>query len=628
MLSMGIRISIVVTIAALLSYMHITNNLEEQLLGELEKYIAERAAKESQIFQLAEDNHQIFRDRYLSLWQSRQNASSEQRFNQLFEPYKEGTYQLTQKAYDGLTRKHDSQADYVGSSQWISGFIGKNTPVDNNEFRNRVLLSYDLVDHFSEAWSNRFANTYVSLPEGVNIVYWPKLNWAAGADPNLDIPAEEWVYIANKTHNPERQSVWTGLYYDQTADSWMVSCETPVDDKNGHHLINIGHDILLDKLFERVFNDTLAGAYNYIIRKDGRLVAHPHFTAELQQRLGLLEVTGLQESAILEQYQLITEAIEQSGNQAQIVEATLESGEKAFLAFANVDGPDWTFVTVYPQALLYSSAEASARFIFILGLVSLVIELFILYLVMRKQVTSPIQTIQQSTKAIEQKSFDVKPILRESDLLERKDEVGQLSRAIVDMATEMERYHHYLEHEVDKRTHELQQAREYAEQLAITDDLTGLPNRRAFFKYAEEALSQASTTGQAITVIMIDIDHFKKVNDTFGHSAGDKVLLSLAEILKSSLRPSDLPARIGGEEFAVVLIDTDLLSGMKVAEKLREKIDTSEILHEGNVIQTTASFGVAESHTTATLFSELLNKADKALYQAKETGRNKVVVQN
>lgn len=255
MLQMAIRITLIVIATAVLSYWHIVSNLEKQTLDKLEKYITERSLKESTIFQLAEDNHAVFKEAFLNLWPERQNVDSEARFKQLFFSPGDGTTRLKKEVFDGIPRQHQDPSSYMGLSQSITGFVGRGSPVEDNQFRNRLLLSFDLVDRFSQGWSNRFANTYVSMPEGVNIVHWPDLPWALNADPALDISKEEWAFIANKENNPARESVWTGLYYDQTANEWMVSCETPVDDMKGQHLITVGHDILLNKIFDRVFND-------------------------------------------------------------------------------------------------------------------------------------------------------------------------------------------------------------------------------------------------------------------------------------------------------------------------------------------------------------------------------------
>jgi len=624
MLSMGIRITAVIVVAALLSYVHITESLEEKTLDELEKYISERAARESQIFQLAEDNHQVFSQRFLQLWYQRQNASATQRFEELFEPFKEGTYKLKQDSFEGRARSDNSDPAYnIGQTKWISGFIGQNTPITDPNFLNRLILSYDLVERFAEGWSNRFANTYVALPEGVNIVYWPELNWAEGASPYLDIPNEEWVYIANKENNPERVSVWTGLYYDQTADEWMVSCETPVDGPKGQHLINIGHDILLNKLFERVFNDRLAGAFNYIFRDDGRLVAHPDYVPLLEKTLGLLNLSETGSDALVQQHDRIMAALAENP-QAHIVEAKLESGEQAYLAFSRIEGPDWFFVTVYPKALLSSTAKSSAEFIFIIGIVSLLIELTMLFLVLRKAVIKPLKSFNSAANEVSQNNFNIKPTLVEGGVTKREDEIGGLSEAFLQMADKLKNYQYHLEDEVSKRTVELNEARKVAEEQARTDVLTGLNNRRAFFEFAEYSFAQTKRYKMPLTMIMLDIDFFKDVNDNYGHAVGDEVLKFIASLLKIHTRPTDVIARIGGEEFVILMSDCDYQSAMKAAENLCNRVEEKGVFDTDMKLAVTASFGVAAYSNSNKSVEDLVKCADEALYKAKQKGRNRV----
>jgi diguanylate cyclase (GGDEF)-like protein len=161
------------------------------------------------------------------------------------------------------------------------------------------------------------------------------------------------------------------------------------------------------------------------------------------------------------------------------------------------------------------------------------------------------------------------------------------------------------------------------EEAAFTDHLTGLPNRRRFERQLEREVARTLRYGHAFTLLMIDIDHFKLVNDTHGHDAGDQVINRLARILQEGTRGIDLAARIGGEEFAVILTETDLAGGMEVAERLRLAIKAIVVPNLGIV---TASFGVAECPSGAENAKELLAKADSALYEAKRQGRDRVAV--
>lgn len=159
----------------------------------------------------------------------------------------------------------------------------------------------------------------------------------------------------------------------------------------------------------------------------------------------------------------------------------------------------------------------------------------------------------------------------------------------------------------------------------LTDPLTELLNRRAFDQHLAHALRQWERSGRPFVLLLGDIDHFKLINDRFGHPVGDDVLRQMATQIRSSLRKSDLAFRVGGEEFAVLLNETSLKSGAEVAEKLRQRIDQEPVvLQTGQSIFPTMSFGVVGPGPQDAL--GLLALVDKALYQAKRLGRNRVVV--
>ncbi|WP_419770575.1 MAG: diguanylate cyclase [Candidatus Marinarcus sp.] len=166
------------------------------------------------------------------------------------------------------------------------------------------------------------------------------------------------------------------------------------------------------------------------------------------------------------------------------------------------------------------------------------------------------------------------------------------------------------------------------EERAYTDFLTNLPNRRYFIEHAELEWSRHKRHGGKLSLIMFDIDHFKKFNDTYGHSIGDLVLQKIAEISKSILRDIDLIGRIGGEEFAILLPQTDIEEAVKIAERLRIAISKGVIVLENRefISNFKASFGVVSNYNDMQSIDELLINADDALYDAKEAGRNRVCV--
>jgi diguanylate cyclase (GGDEF)-like protein len=160
--------------------------------------------------------------------------------------------------------------------------------------------------------------------------------------------------------------------------------------------------------------------------------------------------------------------------------------------------------------------------------------------------------------------------------------------------------------------------------FAMSDPLTGLMNRRAFIAYAERSARRRSTQ-QSVSLLVLDIDHFKSINDRFGHETGDKMLAVFAATAEASVRPADQLFRMGGEEFCFVLPDTPLHSAIQVAERIRANFELSEVPSAGGAARTTVSVGIAATEHSVDL-QVLHAAADAAVYEAKARGRNRVVV--
>jgi len=162
--------------------------------------------------------------------------------------------------------------------------------------------------------------------------------------------------------------------------------------------------------------------------------------------------------------------------------------------------------------------------------------------------------------------------------------------------------------------------------LATTDGLTGLLNRRTVLEHLRVEFERSRRLGRPLAVVLADVDHFKSINDTYGHQAGDVVLAQFAQHILSEGRPYDLAGRYGGEEFLIALPESDTAQARAVAERLRLRTaDAPAALGADNGLQVTASFGVAEADPeTDTTIETLIRRADEALYQAKEQGRNRV----
>ncbi|MDA5558296.1 GGDEF domain-containing protein [Shimia sp. MMG029] len=174
---------------------------------------------------------------------------------------------------------------------------------------------------------------------------------------------------------------------------------------------------------------------------------------------------------------------------------------------------------------------------------------------------------------------------------------------------------------------ELTKAYELLQIEANTDPLTQVSNRRPFLKTLENQFNRAKRDGLPMSVAMLDVDHFKRINDTYGHDAGDKTLQQLSRMLIREFRSIDLVGRLGGEEFALVFPDTNLVGAYAACERLRSTIQASEIDADANKIRLTVSIGLTEVCNQARVGAALLKRADELLYVAKKSGRNQVMAE-
>lgn len=194
-----------------------------------------------------------------------------------------------------------------------------------------------------------------------------------------------------------------------------------------------------------------------------------------------------------------------------------------------------------------------------------------------------------------------------------QDILNEANQALIQMTLQTQR-----------QVQQIQQENQVLQQKATTDNLTGIANRARFNEFLEEQFERAFKLNRPMTIIFLDVDHFKKVNDKYGHQAGDEVLKAVGKLLKLAARNIDIAARYGGEEFALVLPDTEARSGAQLADEIRQAIEAEVVHFDGEVIRVTVSLGVAGTDRSRvfTTSASLTNAADRAVYAAKAAGRN------
>lgn len=213
-------------------------------------------------------------------------------------------------------------------------------------------------------------------------------------------------------------------------------------------------------------------------------------------------------------------------------------------------------------------------------------------------------------------------------LVLKEDYLDKVQQMLLQRLAELEEVHDTIKAQnlaLERLNAELCEAKEEAELLARIDPLTGVYNRRAFTECGNEELHRTARFGYPLSLLMIDVDQFKFINDIYGHGVGDQVISSVAQTLKEGARDIDTVGRLGGDEFAIILPDADWNRAELVAERLRHTIERLSVQAAAGPVTFTASFGVACLGNGHTLES-LLEAADRALYCAKTAGRNRVAV--
>ncbi len=438
-------------------------------------------------------------------------------------------------------------------------------------------------------------------------------------------------YEADENHNPSKSVVMTDIYLDPAQKGWMLSVIVPIYNQNKLEGVT-GIDITLKKFIDNFLNMNLP--YNgktFVINDDGKIIA---MTKEIEQILDIKELHNY----IYKENEKIEKTINKSDeynileykdkkivdNFKNIVEDKnylnkIKINNNNYLLIANkMEKTSWYIISLIEEEDILKDLKNLENGYKMFGYIIIFIiflfyTIFFFFLQIKaknfvKQINNPLLKIIEFTKNVG-KTKEIKA-LEPSNIFE----INQLNDNFNDLIFELDKRTNHLVIEETKRI--------YQEKLANTDHLTGAYNRRYLNDFSNDYLKIIKREKKDLSLLIVDLDDFKNINDTFGHDIGDKVLIQLVKIIKKTIRENDLVVRFGGDEFIVLLPNTNVLNTRIVANKIIEEINEYNKKAEYDF---SVSIGISYYQVGDNSIEDLISKADKSLYEAKRIGKNCVV---
>lgn len=383
----------------------------------------------------------------------------------------------------------------------------------------------------------------------------------------------------------------------------------------------IGSGLDLTKFIDDLQKSLPDGVTAIYADKNGAIQAHPDVRLIEQDALtkpGNLTSTIFNLVDDEDDKERLADALARAGKEPDTASTTTVSidGSPYLVGISFIPEINWFSVSVMDLRTLAFGTYFMP--VALLMAAAIVLSLSVLGIALNKTVLKRIYRLDRAVTAFKNGSASGIDAVGESEGM-AQDQIGRLGANFNELAETVRRHTAELEQRVAERTRELQE-------LVGRDPLTGARNRRSFYEAATEEKRRAERFGGHSSVLMMDLDRFKSVNDTYGHIAGDETIKRLADLCGRSIRDIDVFARMGGEEFAAILINTGVDDASAVAERIRLEMKDSPIATADRTFTCTVSIGVAHWDAAHDNIDKALNVADKALYEAKQSGRDKVVV--
>lgn len=543
-------------------------------------------------------------------------AQARREFNLLFPLQPDGTHRSTDILFDGGR----TAIGYVeGMAAFIPAGISRNDAAVID-----LIAATRALNALREGIQFDLESLYFFTPADGMVIFAPKRMdrlqfYRKEAPADFSFQKLQIARLSGRAVNPGRQMKCAGLQSLislQNHDVWTTGCSTPID-RDGKHIGSFGTSMPLDQIvpagyFARASDDDVI-----LVSREGRLIYHHDYT--LQNNRGTEKYLDLTQTTQPKLFAL-WELVRKHG-------ATGFDGKSdkldAYVSLHAVPGSDWYALTVKPESLIVAAAWHPIPRIAAMAFIALVGYVTAITLALRGLVGRPLRQLTRDAQRITRELAN-DAMIDLSKSLTGGNEVTQLVDRFETMASAIRQSHASLEERVAKRTSALNIANEKLRFLSEIDPLTGIANRRKIMADLDSRLEQIGQTS-TLALLVLDIDHFKAINDRHGHLAGDDALREITQIMQELLRQGDRIGRIGGEEFMIIVDQTRPVIADAIAERIRAGIAHKCIKVCGNDdLALTVSIGIANwkpGDTSTSLYA----RADQALYQAKATGRNCVI---
>lgn len=421
--------------------------------------------------------------------------------------------------------------------------------------------------------------------------------------PDHDVTGEIFYRSAAPDDNPDGQMLWTPVYFDFYPQTWVSSLLIPVYREDEFAGV-MGADLEMAFVFDLLeeLEADFEGLVAFIFSEEGKLVLPDERRADRFRENGLVVDSHTEDGGDLQNY--IDQALSQALTPGE-VSAQMVNGERRFMVHQAIPGLDWSVSLHYPESMLAQKHRKTMTTLYsnIIGMLLLLA--IVLYYGIKWLVTDRVLALANVTRKIGSDSWALYVPER------GHDEISQLSSAINRMLDKIRELFDGLNNNIQDM-----------ERLAYYDQLTGLQNRLLFKEQLRAALHGIDREGKGLALLYLDLDHFKDINDSLGHEAGDRLLVEVARRLRRCLRDEDSVARLGGDEFAILLRhiggarDASLVAS-KIIETMREPIRLS-----AREVIVGTSIGITLAPDDSRSIDSLMKYADLAMYQCKDQGRN------